>query len=241
MKITKHIPNFITSMNLLCGCLALSCISHNDMERASWLVIIAAILDFLDGFLARILQAYSPLGKQLDSLADMVTFGVVPGYMLYQYLGNAEDIFILKNPWIVYIPFLVTIFSALRLAKFNIDERQTEGFIGLPTPACTLFIISFPLIEANDQRNLQFLIHPVLILVVSLILSFLLVSEIPMFSLKFKHFNFRTNEVRYLFLVIALVLLLILHFTAIPIIIVLYIMFSAGLDFLPEKYNNMAR
>ncbi len=214
-------------MNLLCGCLAVVFISRNNLASASWFVMAATMLDFLDGYAARLLKAYSPLGVQLDSLADMVTFGLVPGFMIHKILDNSTDLFLLQNPWLTYLPFLVTVFSALRLAKFNVDERQSEEFIGLPTPACTLFIVSIPLIQEHGFGLIQvFLASPTFLLVVSILLSFLLVAEIPMFSLKFKTFKWEGNQIRYLFLLISLLLVLLLGFLAVPVIITIYIWWS---------------
>jgi CDP-diacylglycerol--serine O-phosphatidyltransferase len=227
MKIMRHLPNSLTCLNLFCGCLAVVFISRNELQVASWLVIVAGVIDFMDGFAARLLKAYSPIGKQLDSLADMISFGLVPGFMLYQIMADSMDLYLLKNEWITFIPFIVTIFSALRLARFNIDERQTEDFIGLPTPASTLFIISIPFIMEHSDEQVQLIAgNPVFQLLSAVMLSVLMVAEIRMFSLKFNHFGWKNNELRYLLLLLSCVLISLLRFTAIPLIIILYVLMS---------------
>lgn len=227
----KHIPNFITCLNLLCGCLALYFIFvHDDLITAAYLVVVAAVLDFLDGMAARVLRVYSEIGKQLDSLADMVSFGVVPGALMLQLLTQSlagSDLPQQVVMWLPFAGFILTVFSGLRLAKFNIDTRQTTSFIGVPTPACTLLIISFPLILAYDTFGLtNVILNPYFLLAVTLLFSYLLVAELPLFALKFKTFAWKGNEVRFIFLGLAILLLFGLNFTAIPLIIALYILLS---------------
>lgn len=201
----KHIPNLLTSMNVLSGCIAcVMAFNGNYLWVVIW-VIIAAIFDFFDGFSARLLKAYSPIGKELDSLADMVSFGLAPALIVFRLLSDnnplpasflSTETFYLKE-LIPYISFLLVIFSALRLAKFNIDERQTSSFIGLPTPANALFWISLCYgISTKDELTQLFYFYPILILIV--IFSLLLTAEIPMFSLKIKSLKFKGNELRYL-------------------------------------------
>lgn len=229
MNIKKHIPNFITCGNLFCGCLALIQAFNGNLVFASYLVGIGAVLDFFDGFLARILKVHSEIGKQLDSLADMVTFGVVPGTVLYIMLSNAD---IQAYPsWIVYLGFLVTIFSAIRLAKFNTDSRQTDSFIGVPTPAATLFVCSLPLIahfqpEIGGVNFNIFIENPLFLISVSVLLSYLLIAELPLFALKFKNFEWSDNMLRYSFLIISIILLILFKFIAIPFILLLYVALS---------------
>lgn len=226
----KHLPNFITCLNLLCGCLAVYFIFQQELVTAAYLVVVAAVLDFLDGMVARVLHVYSEIGKQLDSLADMVSFGFVPGVMVLQLLTRSLETSTLPQSiltWLPFAGFLLTIFSALRLAKFNIDTRQTTSFIGVPTPANTLLIISFPLIMAHDSFGLTPLIlNPYFLLGITLLFSYLLVAELPLFALKFKTFTWKGNEVRFIFLGLAIVFFLGLNFTAIPITIALYILLS---------------
>lgn len=230
----KHLPNFITCLNLLCGCLAIISTFHKALDVAAYLVGIAAVLDFLDGAVARLLHVKSEIGKQLDSLADMVTFGVVPGFIMYQMLTTAifESYGMLANSdpkWnLAFIALIIPIFSALRLAKFNIDTRQTESFIGVPTPANTLLIAAFPLILIFQPDSfLAVYLHRVPVLIgISIICSLLLVAELPLFSLKFKHLNWKGNEIRFLFLSLAAIFLLIFKFSGIVLAIVLYVILS---------------
>lgn len=228
MYIKKHIPNFITSLNLLCGCLAIVSAFNSNLIWASYLVAIAAVLDFLDGFAARLLKVHSEIGKQLDSLADMVTFGVVPAVIVFHLLKNnsSEYPFIQSNLWIQYLPFSIAVFSALRLAKFNIDTRQADLFIGVPTPANTILIASFPLIIQSDNFLTPVLLNPYFLISLSFLMSYLLVAELPLFALKFKNFHWADNKTRFCFLGISLLLLILFHVIAIPFIIFLYIFLS---------------
>jgi CDP-diacylglycerol--serine O-phosphatidyltransferase len=200
------------------------------MEWAAYLIFAAAFFDLLDGMFARMLNASSPIGKELDSLADMVSFGFVPGVILFKMMqlnidtvSNNESL----NTFIQFLPFVVTIFSAWRLAKFNIDTRQKDSFIGLPTPANTLLIVSFPLILAHDNFNLSgVLLNPWFILVIAVIQSFLLVSELPLIALKFKNFSWKENSYQYILVIVAAILLLVIQFAAIPVIVFLYVFLS---------------
>jgi len=235
MNLIKHIPNFITCLNLLCGSLAIVAVTLGDPLTAAYLVIAAAIFDFFDGFAARLLKVSSPIGGELDSLADMVTFGVVPGLMLLHYLtggiqnlNGVEDLF--QNP-VLLIPFLIPIFSALRLAKFNVDTRQSDSFRGVPTPASAFWVISIPLIIAFMPFELSWdlkttLVNQWFIIGSAIGLSALMVSDIPLLAMKFKSFGWKGNEVRFTFLIISVVLLIILQPVAIPIILSLYIIIS---------------
>lgn len=229
MKIKQHIPNTITCCNLLCGCLAIVKAFDGDLVMSAYLVGLAAIFDFFDGFAARLLRVVSPIGKDLDSLADMVTFGVVPGVMMYKLLGMGIENYNLGNNQIPLsvslMAFMITIFSAVRLAIFNNDTRQTSSFIGVPTPAVAIFICSIPLILQNDSYNL-FIIHPVFLGLTTIIFSFLLVSELPLFALKFKSFGWKGNRTKFIFLGISVLLLILIKFMGIPIIIILYIIMS---------------
>lgn len=226
----KHIPNFITCLNLLCGCIAIYYVFQQELVNAAYLVILAAVLDFLDGMIARVLHAYSEIGKQLDSLADMVSFGVVPGVMMFHLLARSIELSDLGGSAVNALPFagfLMTIFSALRLAKFNIDTRQTTSFIGVPTPANTLFVISMPLILAHDDFGLApYILNLYVLLAITVVFSYLLVAELPLFALKFKSFKWQGNQVRFIFLGLSVALLAAFTFTAIPVIIVLYIFLS---------------
>jgi CDP-diacylglycerol--serine O-phosphatidyltransferase len=221
----QHIPNAVTCLNLFSGCLGIVFAFNGELILASYAILIAAALDFLDGMLARLLKAYSELGKQLDSLADMVSFGVLPSVIIYQ-------LFLISTPipslnWINYSAFIIAVFSGLRLAKFNIDTRQSENFIGLPTPANALLIAAFPIML--EERNLVFMnyfMNPYALLLFSILMSFLLISEIPLISLKFKTANFSENILRYILIGSSLVLILLFQFAASPIILMLYLLIS---------------
>jgi CDP-diacylglycerol--serine O-phosphatidyltransferase len=182
MKIIKHIPNTITSMNLLCGVLGVIFTFQGALDLAFYLMILAAVFDFLDGFAARMLKAYSPMGKELDSLADLISFGLLPALMIHRRLVEGG----MTGFWI-YVPVIICIFSALRLAKFNVDDRQSENFLGLPTPACAMWCGS--LIYAADRGVMTvagLLSERYIMIIAPVVLAILLVSEIPMFSMKFK-------------------------------------------------------
>ncbi|GAA3934217.1 CDP-alcohol phosphatidyltransferase family protein [Hymenobacter algoricola] len=219
----NHLPNAVTCLNLFAGCLALCNIFAGHLETAAYLVGLAAAFDFADGLLARALHASSPIGKDLDSLADVVSFGVVPGALLFHLLQQSAEL----PAWLPYAGFIVTVFSALRLAKFNNDTRQTNSFIGLPTPACTLVVASLPLILAHDSFQLTPLIlSPWLLLGLTALLSGLLVAEIPLFALKFKNLTWADNSLRFVFLLLAVGLLIGLGAAAVPLVVLLYVLLS---------------
>ncbi|MDQ2772539.1 MAG: CDP-alcohol phosphatidyltransferase family protein [Bacteroidota bacterium] len=233
----RHLPNAVTCLNLLFGCLALTHIFAGRLETGAWFVAAAAIADFADGLVARALRVSSAIGKDLDSLADMVSFGVVPGAMLFVLLIQATSLepgdtgFVVHtNGMLTYLPylgFLVTIFSALRLAKFNNDTRQTTSFIGLPTPACTLVVASLPLILAHDRFGVsELILNPLVLVGLTVLLSGLLVAELPLFALKFKNLRWADNRRRFLFALLAAGLLLALQATAVPLIVLAYVLFS---------------
>jgi CDP-diacylglycerol--serine O-phosphatidyltransferase len=234
MALKKHIPNFLTSMNLFCGCLAITHSFENDMINASYLIVLAAIFDFLDGLAARYFKVKSAIGKDMDSLADMVSFGLAPGIIIFQLLNISLKNYTNNINIIKYIAFIIPIFSALRLAKFNNDLRQTDAFIGLPTPANSLFIISLPLILFKNFSapfvDIDFIrgliLNPVFLILLTIILSFLLVAELHLFSLKCKNIKWKNNKVRYIFMLSSIILFLIFHYIAIPLIIILYIVLS---------------
>ncbi len=237
MQIKKSIPNFITSMNLFCGSVA---VVHVFSELYVWAAIfaaLAAIFDFLDGFTARLLQSYSKIGKDLDSLADMVSFGLLPSTIIYQYLNQSISNSAIHEGSIVqflpYLAFSIAVFSALRLSIFNVDNQQDEKFIGLPTPANAIFILSIPLVlETGQPGTVLFSIYhslfhsTVLLLSITAISSFLLVSNIPMLSLKFSDLSVNKNLYRYILLIVSFLLMLFLGFSGIPLIIVFYILLS---------------
>lgn len=184
MKIARYIPNTITSMNLLCGVLGVICTFNGRMDAAFFLMLAASVFDFLDGSAARLLGAYSNIGKELDSLSDMVSFGVLPSLMLYRLMETTAP----YSGILCYAPLLIAVFSGLRLAKFNVDERQSENFIGLATPACAILCGSFVYFIGKEPGGIMhgWAASRFFIPAASVILSALLVSEIPMFSMKFK-------------------------------------------------------
>ena len=221
-KIKKHIPNTISCLNLFCGCLSIVCAFEGRLDFAAFLILFAAGLDFFDGFAARLLKAYSEMGKQLDSLADVVSFGVAPASIMYILLiSSAQFPF---GSLIASAAYIIAVFSALRLAKFNIDTRQSEVFIGLPTPANAIFICSFALISSDEAY--VFVNNVFLLLAATVILSFLLVAELPLFSLKFKSFDWKSNKIRYIFIAISILVLLIMHWAGLALIILIYIALS---------------
>ena len=218
----KHIPNTITSCNLICGCIATYWALCGIYDTALLFIILGAVFDFFDGMSARLLKVSSPLGLQLDSLADDITFGFAPSAILFDFLKqNATQL-----PWhyLAYIAFVMAAFSALRLAKFNIDERQTMGFIGLPTPANALFWGS--LLVGGDEwlSSSPYYIYGVIVMM--FISCYLLVSEIPMFALKFKHWGWKGNEVKYIFILSCIPLLLWLQVSGFAAIIAWYVVLS---------------
>lgn len=221
----KHIPNFITCLNLLSGCLAAVYAFQNDLKMAAYFVFVAAILDFLDGLMARLLKAYSEIGKQLDSLADVVSFGFVPGIILFRYLQNSNG-FTSNYHYFAYFGFIITIFSALRLAKFNVDTRQSDQFIGLPTPANALFITSMIFVFEKYPQFGQSLNQSWFFIVIIILFSYLLIAELPLLALKFKSLALKGNEFQIILLIFSVVLILLFTFAAIPIIILFYILLS---------------
>ncbi|MDO7877053.1 CDP-alcohol phosphatidyltransferase family protein [Hymenobacter sp. ASUV-10] len=241
----RSIPNAVTCLNLLCGCLALTFIFAGRLDVGAYFVGAAAVADFFDGLLARALRVSSAIGKDLDSLADMVSFGVVPGAILFQLLMQTQIVapnpgshfaMVLPGPMdaLPFFAFLVTIFSALRLAKFNNDTRQTTSFIGLPTPACTLVVASLPLILENDQFGIApFILNPWVLVALTVLLSGLLVAELPLFALKFKNLRWADNRRRFLFVLVAAGLLLVLQAAAVPLVVLIYVLFS-----IPKPVNR---
>jgi CDP-diacylglycerol--serine O-phosphatidyltransferase len=237
MQIKKHIPNTITLLNLASGLLAVIAIFKGYYDEAFIFVCLGIFFDFWDGFLARKFNVSGELGLQLDSLADMVTSGVVPGLMLFKLFENiqmdsASPYFLTDESWymgfVPYLGFIVTLASAYRLAKFNIDTRQTESFIGLPTPANALLIMSIPMIEyaGSFEWLVTALYNPYVLLGITVLSAYLLNAEIPLFSLKVKDFSLAHNKIQIVFLAVSVVLLLLLSFTALPVIILFYVLLS---------------
>lgn len=245
MGIKKHIPNTITLLNLLAGLLALIHAFNGNYNEAFSLVCLGIFFDFWDGFFARIWKVQSPIGLQLDSLADMVTSGVVPGLVMYKMLGDiqenqsqynlTEDTYFMGV--VPYLGFLITLASCYRLAKFNVDTRQTDSFIGLPTPANALLIMSIPMIQFHSEFEwlVDFLSNPYVLVGITVLSAYLLNAEIPLFSLKVKSFSWEKYKMQVVFLIISVILLALLEFIAIPIIILLYVILSVVNNMILKK------
>jgi len=227
MNIKKHIPNSITLLNLLCGCIAMVFVSKSDFEMAFYFVCLGIFLDFFDGFFARLLKVSGPLGLQLDSLADMVTSGLVPGYVMFFMLSNSQHE-ISASPLLPYLGFIITMGSCYRLAVFNIDTRQTNSFIGLPTPANALFILSLPLVlkYSDSLVMLEVLTNQWVLMAIILFSAYILNAEIPLFSLKVKKFSFKHNALQIVFLSFSFLLLVFFQYAGIPLIIISYVLLS---------------
>lgn len=238
----KHLPNFITLLNLLCGSIAVLFAVHGDLVTAALFVFLGIFFDFFDGLLARKLNVQSELGLQLDSLADMVTSGLVPGIVMFQLFSltgpdwiefnhNAtvgSSSALTQNSLLPFFGLIITLASAYRLGKFNISSNQSDAFIGLPTPANTLLILSFPLIlefQNNDMIN-AIILNNWFLIIMTLVSAYLMNSNIKLLALKFKNFGFKDNAARYILIIMAIVLLVIFQFAAIPLIILTYIIIS---------------
>lgn len=235
--IKKQIPNFITLLNLLSGCVASVLAVQGELSIATLFVVVGVFFDFFDGLAARALKVKSELGLQLDSLADMITSGLVPGLVMCQLLSRSLqskelDLFSSDGSWMVFIGFIITLGSGYRLAKFNIDDRQTDSFIGLPTPANALFILSLGLIVEFHPESMfsNWIENTYVLIAISLLSVLLLNAELKLFALKFKNLNFSENWYRYFILMFAIVSLILFQFIALPLIIITYILLSIGLQ-----------
>jgi len=240
----KHIPNIITLLNLFCGSIAVIFAVEDNLFMAAVFVMLGIVFDFFDGFAARILDVKSELGLQLDSLADMVTSGVVPGIVIFKLFERTTGAFPYaldfsisewNNGTTSFVPLiglLVILASCYRLANFNIDTRQTDSFIGLPVPANTLFILSLPLIlMTNDVQWMnELILNKWFLIGLTLFSCYMLNAEIPLFSLKMKTYGFKENAMKYIFLIISVAMLVLLQFVAIPLIIVLYVLLSVFMN-----------
>lgn len=231
MNIKKHIPNTITLLNLFCGCIAVVFISKDQFEMAFFFVCLGIFLDFFDGFFARLFKVTGELGLQLDSLADMVTSGVVPGFVMFKMMQNSSVY--MAEGWLQYFPylgFIITLGSCFRLAKFNIDTRQTDSFIGLPTPANALFILSLPLVlehySGESLMVLEILTEKWVLLMIALFSAYILNAEIPLFSLKIKKYTLKDNVLQVIFLTSSLLFLVFLNYLAVPMVIIFYVLLS---------------
>ena len=224
-RVKKHVPNAITCANLFSGCIGIVFAFQQNLIVAAYAVLLAAIFDFFDGFASRVLQSFSGIGKDLDSLADMVSFGVLPSVILYELFLQAPQIDKVST-YLNFIAFLIPVFSALRLAKFNTDTRQAEIFIGLPTPANGILIGSFPLIIEQYPNLAHYILNPYGLSAFAIIMCALLVAEMPLMSLKFKNRDFNKNIYRYLLLLFSAILILFFKFAAVPVVIFIYIALS---------------
>ncbi len=236
MNLRPFIPNFLTSANLFCGMLALVFVGTDQLIPTAFVLVLALIFDFFDGFAARILKVSSPMGKELDSLADMLTFGAVPGFIMAKLIQDTQALAFLPQQligesgtfpfWL--FGFVVSVFSALRLAKFNIDERQSDAFYGLPTPANAILIFSFWLIvELSPESWMAYPFqHLYTLIILCLISSYLLIADIRLISLKFKNMSWSENVFRYLLIMSALLLFAFFQYKGIPLIIFIYILLS---------------
>lgn len=232
----KHVPNFITTLNLASGFAAIVFAANGNIESASWFILAAMIFDFFDGFSARLLKAYSPLGKELDSLADLVSFGVAPALILYRLLFDAVSLNVpininsegLKSILLMIAPAFMVICAAIRLAVFNLDSSQATTFKGLPTPANAIAVISIVIPGLFSQSAIYNTLtnSPLPLIVLTIILSLLMISRIPLLSLKAHNFKFKGNEGRYILLGLILISILVFGIMALPLIIPLYIISS---------------
>lgn len=222
----KMIPNTITLMNLFSGCIGVVYAFTSDLRMVSIMIFISLLLDYLDGMAARMLDVKSDIGKELDSLADLVSFGLLPALIAFRLLKGGD------YPNLAYVAFLITLLSAYRLAKFNLDTRQSVNFIGLPTPANAIFWSSFPLIIYGTADTVlagymsEIMSDSICILIAIPVFSYLLIAEIPLFSLKFQNFLWKGNEARLIFLAITLILFIPFSFYSLPFIILLYLLIS---------------
>ena len=230
----KHIPNFITTLNLFSGCIGIILALQYRIDYAAYFIAVAALFDFLDGLVSRILHVKIEIGKELDSLADVVSFGVLPGIIIYQLMANSPNTPAADSYISIFslIALIIPVLSAVRLAKFNLDTRQTTSFIGLPVPANALFLGSLPLIkmQAGFSDSLSWLTvftdNYYVLALMAIGMSLLLVSEIPLISLKFKNLKFSDNKPQFILVLIAVISFILITFTAIPLIILTYIALS---------------
>jgi CDP-diacylglycerol---serine O-phosphatidyltransferase len=225
MQIKKYVPNIITLLNLFCGCIAIVFVAQNDFMTAFFFVSLGIFLDFFDGFFARLFKVSSPLGLQLDSLADMVTSGLVPGFTMFMMLSKFD---LSPESYVPYLGFIITLGACYRLANFNIDTRQTDSFIGLPTPANALFILSLPVIMQEDNYRIisELLTTTWFLLLVTVLSAFVMNAEMALFSLKIKKLNLKDNALQIAFLLLSVLLLLMFHFLGVALVILMYVVLS---------------
>ena len=230
MSIKKHIPNTITCLNLISGCVSILFTCNDHILWASAMIFLAAVFDFFDGFAARALNAKSPIGGELDSLSDVVSFGVAPSFIVAWFLSKVGV------SWWLYdvnvfpmLAFIMAAFAAVRLAKFNIDTRQSHNFIGLPVPTVGLFIASLPFMLftiGNDSLVYKIVMNPYFLLIMVAVFSWLMISEVPFFSFKIKNLKFKENVLRYFVVIFAIIAIIILKWVALPFVFLFYILLS---------------
>lgn len=230
MNLKAQLPNFITLLNLLSGVLGILWVLEGQPLYGAYFVILSATFDFFDGFAARLLKVQSDMGKELDSLADVVSFGVLPGILLYSLTKSQTE-----ASFLPYCTLIIPMLSAYRLAKFNLDTRQSDRFIGLPTPANALLITTIPYLAARWPELSPWLSSPIALVVIAWLTSLLLVAELPLIALKFKNSSFRDNSYRYALLVIGAVCLVWLQLAGIPLVIVAYLLLSGMENMLRKK------
>ncbi len=218
MKLLRHLPNALTCGNLACGCVGIIFALNYSTASGAWFVWAACLFDFFDGFTARLLKVSSPIGKELDSLADVVSFGVLPAMVMFQMISAISP-----SDLLPYTAFILTVFSALRLAKFNVDENQKDTFIGLPTPANALFITSLPFLHRPWDLAIS---NDLFLVAITLIFSFLLVAPMELFALKMKDLQWSRNRVQFTFIGVSVLLLALWQAAALPWVILLYILGS---------------
>ena len=225
---TKHFPNFLTLCNLACGCYGIVMVFSGEIQLGSIMIWTGAVFDFLDGFAARMLNKFSSIGKDLDSLADLVTFCFLPGSILFVLIDKVSE-----HNWLPFFGFLLVLFGALRLARFNNDTRQSENFYGLPVPASGIFVSGFPFISTlGDSGFYGLLTNQYILAGIAVVLSGMMISNVKLMSLKFKDASLKANWSRYVLIIISLLLLILFEPVALPLIIILYVVLSAALNFI---------
>lgn len=228
MSLKRHIPNTITCGNLVSGCLSILFVASGRPVAAALMIFVAGLFDFLDGFAARLLHAQSPIGADLDSLSDVVSFGVAPGFIMYWLMSYAQhpEVIVLGLDLLPCLAFLLPVFSAIRLAKFNIDDTQKTSFKGIPAPGMAIFVASLPLAFAQIEHLTDGTLGYWVCLGITLIFSFMMVSSLRFFSFKMKSTKWKGNEVRWIFLLVAVVSFAIFRFLALPFVMMLYVLLS---------------
>ena len=244
MNIKAQIPNLFTMLNLFCGCVALVMVADLKFDLAFYFVCLGIFFDFFDGFFARKFNVAGPLGVQLDSLADMVTSGVVPGYVMYRLLAFENEFMTVSVGeeafnyyYMYYLGFIITLGACYRLAKFNIDTRQSDSFIGLPTPANALFFTSLPLVISAFPNSFlsEILINKWILLALTFLSAYVMNAEIPLFSLKIKNFSFAKYKLQIFFLAVSVLMLIFLQIVAVPLIILFYVLLSVFNNIINKK------